>query len=128
MRTILFTSTRCHNCPRFRKILREAAKELGLAEGRDYVEKLIDGDTVKPGTKTKLEGQDYYIVGSEKDIKPAETPAAIGGQDYTIEALQYQVASTPALIIDGEIAFIGEVPTKEELIIRLKEVIPTRSL
>jgi len=120
MRTILFTSTRCPKCPRFRKMLREAAKELGLVEGRDFIEKLIDGETVKIGTRAKLEGQEYYIVGSEKDIKPSETPAAIGGQDCTIEALQYQVASTPALIIDGEIAFIGEIPTKEELLKKLK--------
>jgi hypothetical protein len=117
---MLFTATRCPKCPKFRKMLREAAKELNLTEGKDFAEKLIDGDKVKPGTKVKLEGTEYYIVDSEKNIKQTELPAAIGGQDYTIEALQYQVASTPALIIDEEVAFIGEIPTKEELIKKLK--------
>ncbi len=121
MKAVLFTSTRCPKCPKFRKILREAAKELNLAEGKDYAEKLIDGDKVKPGTKTKLEGTEYYIVDSEKNIKQTELPAAIGGTDNMLEALQYQVASTPALIINGEIAFIGEIPSKEELIKKLKE-------
>lgn len=116
----MFTSTRCPKCPKFRKILRDAAREAGLIEGKDYVEKLIDGDKVKPGTKIKLEGEEYYIVADEKDIKPTELPAAIGGQDYMIEALQYQIASTPALVVDGELAFIGDVPTKEEIVKKLK--------
>ena len=121
MKAVLFTSTRGPKCPKFRKILREAAKELGLVEGIDYVEKLIDGEKVKPGVKAKLEGTDYYIVDSETDIKQTELPAAIGGTDNMLEALQYQVASTPALVINDEVAFIGEIPTKEELINRLKE-------
>jgi len=116
MKAVLFTSTRCPKCPKFRKTLREAAKELGLTEGRDYVEKLIDGDNVTPGTKIRLEGMDYYIVNSEKEIKQTELPAAIGGTDNTLEALQYQVASTPALIVNGELAFIGDTPSKEDLI------------
>ena len=121
MKAILFTSTKCPKCPRFRKMLRDAGKEIGLVEGVDFVEKLIDGDKAKPGTKMKLEGQEYYIVASEKDIKPTELPAAIGGRDCTIDALQYQIASTPALIVDEELAFIGEIPSKEELLKRLKE-------
>jgi len=121
MKTVLFTSTRCPKCPKFRKMLREAASELGLVEGIDYVEKLVDGEKVKPGVKAKLEGTEYYIVDSETDIKQTELPAAIGGTDNMLEALQYQVASTPALIINDEVAFIGDVPTKEELISRLKE-------
>lgn len=48
------------------------------------------------------------------------------GKDYEIRnideeenlllALQYQVASTPSFVIGDEAIFIGEVPTKEELI------------
>lgn len=121
MKAILFTSTRCPKCPKFRKLLREAAKELKMTEGIDYVEKLVDGEKVMPGTKVKLEGTDYYIVDSEKSIKQTELPAAVGGADNTLEALQYQVATTPALIINDELAFIGEVPAKEEIIKRLSE-------
>ncbi len=121
MKAILFTSTKCPKCPRFRKMLREAAKELNLIEGKDFSEKLIDGDKVTPGTKAKLEGTEYYIVGSEEDIKQTELPAAIGGRDCMLDALQFQVASTPALVIDEELAFIGEIPTKEELLKKLTE-------
>jgi len=120
MKAILFTAMRCPKCPRFRKVLREAAKEMNLIEGKDFVEKLIDGDKVQSGTKMKLEGQDYYIVGSEENIKSTELPAAMAG-DHMIEALQYQIASTPALVINDEPAYIGEIPTKEELIERLKK-------
>ena len=95
MKATLYTSTRCPKCPAFRKMLRDSARELGWTEGKDFVEKLIDGDKVKPGSKIKLEGQEYNIADKPENIR--ETPAALGGQDYTIEALQYQVASTPAL-------------------------------
>jgi hypothetical protein len=121
MKAILYTSTRCPKCPGFRKLLRAVGKELGMSEGRDYVEKLIDGDRATPGAKLKLEGQEYFIVDSETSIKPDETPAAVGGQDHTIEALQYQIASTPALVIDDEVAYVGEIPTKEELMKRLSD-------
>jgi hypothetical protein len=118
MKAILYTSTSCPDCPAFRKLLREVAGELGLVEGRDFVEKLIDGENVKPGKRMNLEGMDIYIADSIVSIK--ETPAAIGGQDFTIEALQYQIASTPALVVDGELAFIKEVPSREELAEKLK--------
>jgi hypothetical protein len=119
MKAILYTSTRCPKCPSFRKLLREAAREHNLSEGKDFVEKLIDGENAKPGQKMKLEGEEMHIVDHESKI--VETPAAVGGQDFTIEALQYQIASTPALVIDDELAFIGEVPTKDELMARLKD-------
>jgi glutaredoxin-related protein len=114
MKAILFTSTKCPNCPRFRRLLRETANELGMKEGVDFVEKLIDGDRVTPGAKVEIDGEDIHIVASAENIK--ETPAAIGGKDLTIEALRYQIASTPALVVDGEPAFVGEVPTKEKLL------------
>ena len=120
MKITLFTGTSCPNCPGFRKLLREVAQELGLREGKDFVEKLIDGDKLTPGTKAEIDGQEMYIVDCPENIR--ETPAAIGGQDLTIEALQYQVASSPTLVIDGEVVFVGEVPTREELIEKLKEV------
>ncbi|MBN2251958.1 MAG: thioredoxin family protein [Candidatus Altiarchaeota archaeon] len=116
MKAILYTAVKCPKCPAYRKLLREAAKELDLVEGRDYVEKLIDGESVKPG-KIVLDGQEYNIVESAEDVK--ETPAAVCG-DNTIEALQYQVASTPAIVIDDELAFIGDLPGKEELKEKLK--------
>jgi len=119
MKAILFTATKCPNCPGFRKVLREVAQELGLKEGKDFVEKLIDGDKVETGLKADIEGEKFYVADSPENIK--ETPAVIGGQDLTLEALQYQVASTPALVIDGEIAFVGEAPTKEELIQKIKK-------
>ena len=118
MKITLFTSMKCPSCPKFRKLLRETAEELGLTEGKDFVEKLIDGENLTPGTKAEIEGDEFYIADSEENIK--ETPAVIGGQDFSIEALQYQVASTPALVVSGEIAFIGDVPSKEELIEKLK--------
>ncbi len=118
MKAILYTATSCPKCPAFRKILREVAEELNLKEGKDFAEKLIDGDKVTPGEKINLEGEEYYIVDSEENI--TDTPAAVGGQDFTIEALLYQVASTPTLVIDGEIAFIDEAPTKQELLSKLK--------
>lgn len=117
MKITLFTATKCPNCPKFRRLLRETTKELGLVEGKDFIEKLIDGDKVTPGTKAEIDGEELYIVDSPENIK--ETPAAVGGQDLTIEALQYQVASTPTLVIDGEVAFVGEVPSREELRERL---------
>lgn len=119
MKAILFTATICPKCPQFRKLLRETAQELGLKEGKDFVEKLIDGDKVEAGSKAEIEGEEFYIADSIINIK--ETPAVIGGHDLTLEALQYQIASTPALVIDGEPAFVGEVPSKEELIQKLKK-------
>lgn len=118
MKLILYTATKCPNCPGFRRLVRETAQELGLREGKDFVEKLIDGDKVTPGTRVEIEGEEFYIADSIENIK--ETPAVIGGQDFTIEALQYQVASTPALVVDGELAFLGEAPSKEELLDKLR--------
>jgi len=118
MKLILFTATKCPNCPKFRRLLRETAKELGLEEGKDFVEKLIDGDKVTPGSKVEIDGEELYIVDSAENIK--EIPAAIGGRDFTLDALRYQVASTPALVVNGELAFVGEVPSKEKLLEKLR--------
>ncbi|ODS35479.1 hypothetical protein BEH94_06560 [Candidatus Altiarchaeales archaeon WOR_SM1_SCG] len=44
----------------------------------------------------------------------------IDEEEVMIEALQYQIASTPAIVINDEAVFIAEVPTKEELLDKLK--------
>lgn len=121
MKAILYTSTRCPNCPPFRRLMRQVAADLGLIEGKHFVEKIIDGESLEPGNSIILDGEEIHIVDSQANIE--KTPAAIGGQDFLIEALQHQVASTPALVIDGEPAFVGELPTREELIARLREKI-----
>ena len=54
-----------------------------------------------------MKGRDYV----EKDIDD---------DDVMIEALQHQIASTPAIVINDEAVFIGEVPVKKELIEKLK--------
>ncbi|UCG95937.1 MAG: thioredoxin family protein [archaeon] len=95
-------------------MVREVARELGWKEGKDFVEKLIDGGNLKPGI-SKLEGEKYHLVSSPEDINPESTPAAIVG-DFVIEALTYQIASTPSIVINEEAAFIGTIPTKEELL------------
>jgi len=41
--------------------------------------------------------------------------------DNMIEALTYQVASTPSFVIDNELFFPGEVPDKDELKKIIKE-------
>ncbi len=41
--------------------------------------------------------------------------------DNMITALQYQVASTPAVIVYGELFSVGDVPDKEKLMDKLKE-------
>jgi len=41
--------------------------------------------------------------------------------DNLITALQYQIASTPSIVIDEQPEFIGEIPTREELIQKLKK-------
>ena len=37
-------------------------------------------------------------------------------EERMIEALQMQIASTPSIVLDDEVLFRGEIPTKEELI------------
>ena len=44
----------------------------------------------------------------------------IDDEEVMIEALRNQVASTPAIVINNEVAFIGDVPSKEELLKKLK--------
>ena len=109
---------KCPKCPAARKVVREAAKELGWKEGQDFVEKIIDGSEVTP-KKTELEGDNYNLVISKDDIK--DVPAALVGEDYSIEALMYQIASTPAIVIGEEAVFISNTPSKEELIKEIKE-------
>jgi len=121
---ILYTAIKCPKCPEARKVVREVLNELGLKEGKDFVEKLIDGENLKPG-KMEIEGENYNLVTSEDEIK--ETPAALVGEDFTIEALTHQIATTPSLVyIDDErdeIIFMSDVPKKEELVNKLKSVI-----
>lgn len=116
----LYTGTKCPKCPPARKVLREAAKELGLVEGKDFVEKLVDGTDLKPG-EMKLEGEKYNLVTSVEGITQDKTPAALVGDDFSLEALMYQIASTPSFVIEEEAVFISQVPTKEELIKAVKE-------
>ncbi|ODS37212.1 MAG: hypothetical protein A7315_04225 [Candidatus Altiarchaeales archaeon WOR_SM1_79] len=120
VKLILYTGTLCPKCPKARDVVREAAKELGLIEGKDFVEKLIDGQNVAPGSVQELDGCRMHIVGSEDEISADKTPAVVGGEDLMIEALTHQIASTPAILIDDELAFVGDAPGKEELISALR--------
>jgi hypothetical protein len=117
---ILYTGTKCPKCPGARKVVREVAEGLGWKEGKDFVEKLIDGADMKPGV-IKLEGEKYHLVSSPEDVTPENTPAALVG-DFAIEALTYQIASTPSIVINEEAVFIGEIPTKEELLKAIERV------
>ena len=42
-------------------------------------------------------------------------------EDNMIEALQHQIASTPSIMIDEEVVFRSEPPTKEELLEEVKK-------
>jgi len=86
----------------------------------DFVEKLIDGADLKPG-KAKLEGVSYHLFNSPGEITPDKTPAALVGEDFSIEALTYQIASTPSFVMDEEALFISQIPAKEELLKAIKE-------
>lgn len=57
--------------------------------------------------KMKLD-QDYQILN-------------INDNENLITALQYQIASTPSIVIDEEAAFTGVVPSKKELMEKLKK-------
>ncbi len=120
MKLILYTGILCPKCPAARKVVREVAKELGWKEGKDFVEKLIDGKDLKPG-EGELEGEKYFFVNSPEEITPEKTPAALVGEDFSLEALTYQVASTPSIVIDEEAVFVGETPSKEELLKAIRE-------
>lgn len=110
---ILYTGTKCPKCPAARKIVRQVARKRGWKEGKDFVEKLIDGAGLKPGSMD-MEGEKYHLVVSVDEINQENVPAALVG-DFAMEALMYQVASTPSIIINEEAAFIGQVPSEEEL-------------
>ncbi len=112
MKLILYTGTKCHKCPAAREVVREVAKELGWKEGVDFVEKLIDG--IELEGEVELEGEKYHIVKSPEDIK--ESPSAVVGEDISVEALMFQIASTPSIVFNEEPVFIGDVPTKEKLL------------
>ena len=53
------------------------------------------------------EGRDYEILD-------------IGDEENMITALQYQIASTPSFVINGKAKFIGEIPSKDELLKEIK--------
>ncbi|MBR9682587.1 MAG: thioredoxin family protein [Candidatus Aenigmarchaeota archaeon] len=120
MKLILYTGTSCPKCPGARAAVREACKEVGLIEGKDFVEKLIDGKDIEVPINKELDGTMMHLVKSAEDINENNVPAALAGEDYTIEALMHQVASTPSVVIDGNAVIKGRVPTKEELIELLK--------
>ncbi len=122
MKLILFTGINCPKCPNARKLVRQAAKELGWIEGKDFVEKLIDGQDLKTPSITELEGNKLHVVSSEDEITKDNVPAAIGGKDLTVEALMYQIASTPSIVINERAVFKGEVPSKDELLKEIKKV------
>lgn len=105
----------CPKCPAARKVVREVCKELGWIEGKQFVEKLVDGTDLSPGSIV-LEGEKYTIVNYVEQITPENSPAAVVGEDISLEALTYQIASTPSIIIDGVPRFISQIPTKEELL------------
>lgn len=86
-RVILYYGAKCPNCPQAKKVMADAATELGWTEGNEY---------------------------ELKDIGPEEN---------MLEALTYQVASTPSFVIDGEALFVsGEnIPSKAELIKAIKK-------
>ncbi|MBU3897033.1 MAG: thioredoxin family protein [Nanoarchaeota archaeon] len=114
-RIILYTSTRCPKCPLARKVVREVCKEIGWVEGKDFIEKLVDGKSLAPGPIV-LEGDSFNIVRYPEQITPELTPAIVGCDDYSLEALMHQVASTPSIVIDGVVRFVSKVPTREELL------------
>jgi len=122
VKLILFTGIHCPRCPQARKVVRQVAKELGWIEGKDFVEKLIDGQDLKTPSIAEFEGSKMHIVSSEDEIIASNIPAAIGRKDLTVEALMYQIASTPAIVIDEMAVFKGEVPSKDELLKEIKKV------
>ena len=122
MRLILFTGVKCPKCPKARKLVRQAAKELGWIEGKDFVEKLIDGQDLKTPSIVEIEGNKMHIVSSEDEITARNIPAAIGGKDLTVEALMYQIVSSPAIVINERAVFKGNIPSKEELLKEIKKV------
>lgn len=54
------------------------------------------------------EGKDYQVLNVDEG-------------DNLIEALQYQVASTPSIVVDGEAVFVSTVPEKGELMAVLRD-------
>lgn len=117
---VLYTGTRCSKCPKARELVREVARELNWKEGIDFLEKIIDGAELKPSV-TNFEGQRYNLVLNPEDINTDNVPAALVGEDFTIEALMLQIASTPSIVINDEAVFVGKIPTKEELLEEIKK-------
>ena len=116
---ILYTGTHCPKCPDARKVVREVAKELGWIEGKDFVEKLIDGQDIKPG-EFELEGEKFIVVKTPEEIDPQKGQHILAGDDFSIEALTYQIASTPSIVFNEQPIFNGKVPSKEELLEAVK--------
>ncbi|MFQ6010327.1 MAG: hypothetical protein ACE5J7_04385 [Candidatus Aenigmatarchaeota archaeon] len=119
---VLYTGTSCSKCPRAREVVREVAKELGWTEGKEFVEKLIDGENLKEEQDIELEGKKYHIVQNVSQITTQNVPCALAGEDYAIEALTLQVASVPSIVINGGPVFKGIVPEKEQLMEEIKKV------
>ncbi|MEA1925411.1 MAG: thioredoxin family protein [Candidatus Altiarchaeota archaeon] len=53
--------------------------------------------------------------GEDWDIKN------IDDEENMLTALQYQIASTPSIVIDGEVFIMGAVPDRKELVDKLKD-------
>lgn len=47
--------------------------------------------------------------------------AELNIEEYMIEALQMQIASTPSIVIDNDVVFRGKAPSKEELLEEIKK-------
>jgi len=122
VKLVLFTGVHCPKCPQARMVVRQAAKELGWIEGKDFVEKLIDGQNLKTPSIVEIEGSKMHIVSSEDEITTGNIPAAICGKDLAVEALMYQIASSPAIVINERAVFKGNSPSKEELLKEIKKV------
>lgn len=62
-------------------------------------------------------------VAKEFGMKPGSDyeTLSIDEEENLISALKYQIVSTPSIVIDEEAVFIGIVPSKKELIERLKK-------
>ncbi|NCO84789.1 MAG: hypothetical protein COW47_02195 [Candidatus Huberarchaeum crystalense] len=99
---ILYTGVHCPKCLRARKIVRSFADANNLKEGIDFVEKLIDGENLPIG-EIELENMKLKIVSNESQVNGKF--CVVANPDVFLEALQYQIASVPAIYYKGIIVF-----------------------
>ncbi|MEM5804338.1 MAG: hypothetical protein QXU82_00585 [Candidatus Aenigmatarchaeota archaeon] len=122
MNLVLYTATTCPKCPKARETVREVAKTLGWVEGRDFIEKLIDGENIKTEQVMELEGKPYHIVQDASKITPQTAPCALAGKDFFIEALTLNIASVPSLVLADGTIYRGELPQKDQLIEKIRNM------